>query len=281
MKKLSAFLLIAMLLLAIFACDTSVAIPNPPLILGEKYLTDLDYEQALLQFDQAISIEPKNPRGYLGKADALLHLEQKDEAATALSDGARATRGKIRTALQEAQAKAEESIVDGYIGLSAAYDKLGWRDIALVLLKRVCEKLPEEKKLKEALEKLRGTSESTQSTLSSVNESTTPEYRNYPWREGDEIQEYDAEGRPLKIKYDMGDSDEIRLLTWREDGTLAQVKSMYYEKSGALINYNIMVYDAKGLGTREDLYDADDTLWGYNIYQDNSRLEYKPDGTPR
>jgi len=157
MKKLFSLALIATLLLALIACGAPAAIPNPPLVLGEKYLTDLDYEQALLQFDQAIVIEPKNPRGYLGKADALLHLDRQADAASALGDGAKQCRAQ-RAALNEAKAAVAKSLVDGYIGLSTAYEKLGWREIALALLKRVCEELPEESRLKEALEGLRGES---------------------------------------------------------------------------------------------------------------------------
>ena len=164
MKKLSAFLLTAMLLLALFACGTSVAIPNPPLILGEKYLSDLDYEQALLQFDQAITIEPKNPRGYLGKADALLHLDRQDEAAQLLGAGVKATSGEDRSALTATQTEITKSTIDGYIGIASAYEKLGWREIAIALLKRVCEELPDDSRLKAALERLISTPETTHAT---------------------------------------------------------------------------------------------------------------------
>jgi len=153
MKKLLSLALALALLLAFAACGAPTAIPNPPLILGEKYLTDLDYEQALLQFDQAITIEPKNPRGYLGKADALLHLDRQADAASALGDGAKQCRSQ-RTALNEAKAAVAKSLVDGYIALFTAYEKLGWREVALALLRRVCEELPEESRLREALEGL-------------------------------------------------------------------------------------------------------------------------------
>jgi hypothetical protein len=154
-QKLLSIAIIAVLLLALAACGKPYTpAPNPPVVLGEKYLTELDYEQALLQFDQAIVVDPKNPRGYLGKADALLHLDRQPEAVAALADGAKAVPKEQREPLQAAQAEVEKSPVDGYIGLSSAYEKLGWREIALVLLKRVCEELPEESRLREALEGL-------------------------------------------------------------------------------------------------------------------------------
>ena len=68
MKKLLSIALVVILLLTLFACGKAyVPVPNPPLALGEKYLFDLDYEQAILQFDQAIQIDPKNPRPWVGK----------------------------------------------------------------------------------------------------------------------------------------------------------------------------------------------------------------------
>ena len=167
MKKHFSLLMASVLLLSLFACGAPATIPNPPLVLGEKYLTDLDYEQALLQFDQAIEIEPKNPRGYLGKADALLHLNRQSDAVSTLADGAKAVRGETRTALKAAQAEAAKSAVDGYMGIAACYEKLGWKEIALALLKRVCEEMPEESRLREALEALMGVSNSTDAPTTS------------------------------------------------------------------------------------------------------------------
>jgi len=161
------------LLLSLFACGVPTPIPNPPLVLGENYLSELDYEQALLQFDQAIEIEPKNPRGYLGKADALLHLDRQAEAASALATGAKATRGDTRAALKAARAKIEKSPIDGYIGLSACYERLGWREIALLLLRRVCEEMPEETRLRETLEGLMSIGENE--TLTQNEKPTTAE----------------------------------------------------------------------------------------------------------
>lgn len=55
--------------------------------LGERYLLDLNYEQALVHFLQVIDIEPKNPRGYTGAAESHLGLEQYDEAIAILEQG--------------------------------------------------------------------------------------------------------------------------------------------------------------------------------------------------
>jgi tetratricopeptide (TPR) repeat protein len=55
--------------------------------LGEKYLRDLEYEQAVEQFLNIIEIEPRNPRGYTGAADAYLGMEKPEEAMSVLQQG--------------------------------------------------------------------------------------------------------------------------------------------------------------------------------------------------
>ena len=61
--------------------------------LGEKYLLDMDYEPALVHFMKVIEIEPKNPRGYTGAAEAYLGLEQNSKAKDILEQGVIATHG--------------------------------------------------------------------------------------------------------------------------------------------------------------------------------------------
>ncbi|MDR0219987.1 MAG: tetratricopeptide repeat protein [Lachnospiraceae bacterium] len=56
--------------------------------LGEKYLLDMDYEQAIVQFNRVIEIEPLNPRGYTGAAEAYIALGEVDKAIEVLQRGA-------------------------------------------------------------------------------------------------------------------------------------------------------------------------------------------------
>ena len=55
--------------------------------LGEKYLLELEYEQALVQFLAVIEVEPMNPRGYTGAAEAHVGLEQPVEAINIVHTG--------------------------------------------------------------------------------------------------------------------------------------------------------------------------------------------------
>jgi len=62
MKKLIALTLALALLAGFAACGTKPKTAADWLDLGEKYLLDLDYDQAISALDEAISIEPKEPR---------------------------------------------------------------------------------------------------------------------------------------------------------------------------------------------------------------------------
>ena len=61
--------------------------PQTLLDLGEQYLLELDYEQALVQFLRAIEIEPMNARAYIGAAEAYLELGETDKAIAILEQG--------------------------------------------------------------------------------------------------------------------------------------------------------------------------------------------------
>jgi len=67
--------------------------PAPPLTvtellnLGEQFLLELNYEQALVQFLRVIEIEPMNPRGYTGAAESFVGLGRADEAVSILRQG--------------------------------------------------------------------------------------------------------------------------------------------------------------------------------------------------
>jgi tetratricopeptide (TPR) repeat protein len=90
--KRATTLIIALLLIA--APLASCSKPEQPLTaaelldLGERYLLELDYEQAIVYFEQLIEIEPRNQRGYTGLAEAYLALDDADMAVVVLRQGA-------------------------------------------------------------------------------------------------------------------------------------------------------------------------------------------------
>lgn len=88
--KNSKFVLISILLIIAILVNVSCAktiSPAEHLGLGERFLLELEYEQALFHFLALIEIEPMNPRGYTGAAQAHIGLGQIDEAIAVLLEG--------------------------------------------------------------------------------------------------------------------------------------------------------------------------------------------------
>jgi|GEM_PF-2177220 len=90
MKKILLVVFVAILALSLV---TACAKQNQTLGViealdfGEKYLIELDYEKALIQFLKVIEIEPMNPRGYIGAAEAYVGLGRTTEAIDILQKG--------------------------------------------------------------------------------------------------------------------------------------------------------------------------------------------------
>ncbi|GHV34396.1 hypothetical protein FACS18949_10370 [Clostridia bacterium] len=93
MKKILALLIALVLVFSLVSCTKPVPVASAAelLSLGEKYLLELDYEQAIVQFLGVIEIEPMNVRAYLGAAEAYIGLGRTDDAIAILQQGFDAT----------------------------------------------------------------------------------------------------------------------------------------------------------------------------------------------
>lgn len=103
-----------------FVYIKSVALPRKELQkkldLADKYLTDMDYENAIFAYKQAISINPKSEEAYLGLgrtaleyADLLVEEGDVDEAINVLKGGIKALKpGVINTDSSEIQDTLDE-----------------------------------------------------------------------------------------------------------------------------------------------------------------------------
>ncbi len=54
--------------------------------IGDRYLSELDYEQAVVAYRTAIEIDPKNVDAYLGLADAYVGMNDHEEAVNVLAE---------------------------------------------------------------------------------------------------------------------------------------------------------------------------------------------------
>ncbi len=80
------------------------------LSLGEKYLKELNYEDAIIALNRAIEIDPRSPEPYLLLSDAYIEQEDLDSAKKILEQGYEATGGNEE--IKKKQEKTEELIVE-------------------------------------------------------------------------------------------------------------------------------------------------------------------------
>lgn len=61
---------------------------------GQKYLAEMNYEQAIAVYEEAIALEPKNVEAYLGMAEAYIGMGDTESAIKALETGYEITKDK-------------------------------------------------------------------------------------------------------------------------------------------------------------------------------------------
>ncbi len=81
MKRVCAAFTIIALLLALCACGPNSAAWQEQYDLGVRYLSEGNYEEAILAFNAAIEIDPKQADAYIGLGDAYMGVADFDEAA--------------------------------------------------------------------------------------------------------------------------------------------------------------------------------------------------------
>ena len=76
----AAVLLAAMFLTACASGASKAATAADKIELGQKYLTELNYTEAVASFTEAIKLDPDNIQAYMGRAEAYMALGEYDKA---------------------------------------------------------------------------------------------------------------------------------------------------------------------------------------------------------
>ena len=110
-KRVRTIMLIS-ILLTLTACAKSVENRwQEQYDLGIRYLSDGNYEEAVIAFTAAIEIDPKNADAYLNLAEAYMDLEKYDYAIEVLENGIRQTKDKsLKNMLDQISIKNNENI---------------------------------------------------------------------------------------------------------------------------------------------------------------------------
>lgn len=98
MKHMTIALLSILILVSCCACGQEAAAESMPTWqehydLGVRYLSEGNYDEAIIAFTAAIEIDPKRPEAYLSLADAYTGAGAMNAARKALEDGFAATGG--------------------------------------------------------------------------------------------------------------------------------------------------------------------------------------------
>ena len=133
-KKPSLRLLAVLLLaLALFtACTSKAAKAQEKIELGQKYLTELNYTEAVASFTEAIELDPENIPAYMGRAEAYIGLKQYDDAKADYTTAIEKTEEQPYTQAQAYVGRAEvnelttanEDALSDYEAASTALDKV-------------------------------------------------------------------------------------------------------------------------------------------------------------
>jgi tetratricopeptide (TPR) repeat protein len=84
LEKAKSGLFCLLLVLAVFvlltACSSKAATATDKIELGQKYLTELNYTEAVTSFTEAIKLDPDNIQAYMDRAEAYMALGEYDKA---------------------------------------------------------------------------------------------------------------------------------------------------------------------------------------------------------
>ena len=80
-KNLLLFAAVTLLAILLFAaCGSKAVTAADKIELGQKYLIELNYTEAIASFTEAIKLDPNNIQAYMGRAEAYLALGEYDKA---------------------------------------------------------------------------------------------------------------------------------------------------------------------------------------------------------
>ena len=251
--------------------------------LGVHYLSEGNYEEAIIAFTAAIEIDPKRAEAYVGRGDTYIGSgETEDNLAAALAD-------------YEAAIALDESVPEAWLGLADVYIRQGEYDRALEILQQSLEKAKSNQNILDKIAEI----ESGIYADSSGNVRRLNHYDADGILIGYVVNGYDEVGNEISRSFSPeGELEgyEVRETTMNEygfteilsqfssDDTLQYRQIYEYDIGSKLVklsNYNennelesYETYEREGNCETGYRFDAENHLLGYSI------VEYSEDGMP-
>ncbi|CDX04953.1 Prokaryotic membrane lipoprotein lipid attachment site profile [Desulfitobacterium hafniense] len=246
-RMVSLLMAIALLLPILTSCSkpTGTLSAAELLDLGEKYLLELNYEQAVICFTKVIEIEPKNVRAYVGRGNAYVLWDEQLDLAK--SD-------------YEKAIEIDDKCTDGYLGLVDVYVRLNEFDKALEIAELGYTKTGNDT-LKAKIEEINS---------GNINDASNQPRKKTGYYNGAlawyHIYTYDKGKETGVTAYDAGGSEMGHVATLYDDDGRQVQGATYYVTGGTLIRTK-MTYDDNGKMIRQDMF--------------HSPTEYMPNGDQR
>lgn len=141
MRRFLTVLLALTLTLSLVACDSKGSWQEQ-YDLGVRYLSDGNYEEAIIAFTAAIEIDPKRAEAFLGRGSAYIGAgETAENLAAAQAD-------------YEKALELDDTSAEAYLGLADVYIRQGEYDKAQELLRQALEKLGDDPDISDKLAEL-------------------------------------------------------------------------------------------------------------------------------
>ena len=293
-KKVSVwvYIIIAAVLVTVIALTVMIISGATPekraaakLERAERYMTALEYEEAIVLYKEALEIDPKNIEAYKGLFNAYIKCEEEDEAADVLEE--------MEELLEDLEGSEKKSLAKAIekmrakLGLPAESED----DKSSAKGEKKEETEPELKEVK--VYKLNGFLDYVETFDSDNKLVKKTVYNNAEGIRYYDIYEYDINGRLVKITgyypdgnvydweiHDYGDNGKcVRTVYYATDGTVKHVEVYEYAEEG----YRNKVIDCFADGTIDKikLYDSRGLLQRKTYYSDKNEpmnyIEYEYD----
>lgn len=235
--------------------------------LGVRYLSEGNYQEAIISFTAAIEIDPKLPQLYVGRGDAYIGSGETEENL------------RIALADYETATSLDETNADAWLGMADVYVRQGRYEEALELLEGIVDKVSDDSRVRDRIQAMRsGTfSDSKGKTRKSVRieDGQVTEY----W-----IYEYDEKGNNIRVlNYDADDTlDNIEESEFDERGL--EIKMTRTDVKSASKTVETYEYDSSGRRIKETgehgrtvliSYDEENRIETRNEYDENGNLFYR------
>lgn len=146
MKRLSHFLLALVLLVGVSACRTQsephASTWQEQYDLGIHYLSEGNYQEAIIAFTSAIEIAPNQAAAYIGRGDAYIDFGGTEEKLSAAQ------------ADYEMAVELDDASAEAYLGLAEVHIRREKYDLAIDILKVALEKIQQDISILEKIAEL-------------------------------------------------------------------------------------------------------------------------------